>query len=62
VTIAVILLTLLYLFFRMDYERLTEMNNRDDLSFTWDTIVVIALGALVVGLGIGFTLYLNQPG
>lgn len=61
-TLAVVLLTLLYLFFRMDEERLVEVNNRDDLSFTWDTIVVIALGALVVGLGIGLILFLNQPG
>lgn len=62
ITLAVVLLTLLYLFFRMDEARLVEVNTRDDLSFTWDTIVVIALGALVVGLGIGLILFLNQPG
>jgi hypothetical protein len=61
-TIAVVLLTLLYLIFRMDAERLAEVNDREDITVTWDTIVVIALGALVVGLGIGFILFLNQPG
>ncbi len=62
ITVGVLLLTLLYLFFRMDKERLVELNNREDISFTWDTIAVIALGALVVGLGIGFLVYLNLPG
>lgn len=62
ITAAFFLFTLLYLILRMDRERLDEINARADAGIPWDAIVVILLGALVVGLGIGVMIFLNQPG
>lgn len=58
---AFFLITLLYLLLRMDRERLDEINARANAGIPWDAIVVILLGALVVGLGIGLMIFLNRP-
>jgi hypothetical protein len=55
------LITLLYLLLRMDKERIDEINAAAAAGIPWDAIVVILLGALVLGLGIGFVIFLNQP-
>ena len=55
------LLTLLYMVLRMDKERLNEINARANAGIPWDAIVVILLGALVLGLGVGFVIFLNLP-
>ena len=59
--LAPFLLTLLYLLLRMDRERLNEINAKADAGIPWDAIVIILLGALVVGLGIGLIIFLNRP-
>ena len=56
------LLTLLYLLMRMDKERLAEINASANAGIPWDAVVVILIGTLVLGLGIGLILFLNQPG
>ncbi len=61
ITGAFFLLTLLYLLLRMDRERLNEINARADAGIPWDAVIVIVLGALVLGLGIGLMIFLNQP-
>ena len=61
ITGAFFLITLLYLLLRMDRERLDEINARASAGIPWDAIVVILLGALVVGLGIGLMIFLNRP-
>jgi hypothetical protein len=58
---AIFLLTLLYLSLRMNKERLDEINARANAGVPWDAFVVIILGTLVVGLGIGVTIFLNLP-
>jgi hypothetical protein len=58
---AIFLLTLLYLSLRMDKERLDDINARANAGVPWDAFFVIILGALVVGLGIGVTIFLNLP-
>jgi hypothetical protein len=61
ITGAFFLITLLYLLLRMDRERLDEINAKANAGIPWDAIVVILLGALVVGLGIGLMIFLNRP-
>ena len=56
------LLTLLYLVLRMDKERIKAINSRANAGIPWDAIIVILFGALVVGLGIGITIFVNLPG
>ena len=58
---AIFLLTLLYLLLRMDSERLDEINAKAGAGIPWDAFVVILLGTLVLGLGIGFMIFLNRP-
>jgi hypothetical protein len=59
---AFFLLTLLYLVLRMDKERIEVINSRANTGIPWDAIIVILFGALVVGLGIGITIFVNLPG
>ncbi|MFL7838397.1 MAG: hypothetical protein ACK2T4_09645 [Candidatus Promineifilaceae bacterium] len=56
------LLTLLYLALRMDRERLNDINSKASAGIPWDAIIVILFGVLVVGLGIGITIFVNLPG
>jgi hypothetical protein len=58
---AFFLFTLLYLLVRMDRERLDEINASANKGIPWDAIVIILLGALVLGLGIGLIIFINQP-
>lgn len=61
ITGAFFLLTLLYLVVRMDKGRLDEINAKASAGIPWDAFVVILLGTLVLGLGIGFMIFLNRP-
>ena len=61
ITGAFFLLTLLYLALRMDRERLDEINARASAGIPWDAVVVLIIGALVLGLGVGFLIFLNFP-
>jgi hypothetical protein len=56
------LLTLLYLALRMNRERLDDINNKAKAGIPWDAIIVILFGALIMGLGIGITIFVNLPG
>lgn len=56
----VILVLALYLGFRMRPRRI-QAADQDVPAIPWDMIVVILTGLLVVGLGIGFAVYLNVP-
>lgn len=60
ITIIVIVFFALYLALRMRPRRLQEAD-ADTPRIPWDMIVVIFTGLLVVGLGIGFIVYLNVP-
>lgn len=57
-----LLLTLLILAGRMRVERFANMDKSDNGPIPWDTIWVILTGLIVVGLGVGFLVYLNIPG
>lgn len=60
ITRIVIVLFALYLALRMRPRRLKEADT-DSPRIPWDMIVVILTGLIVVGLGIGFAVYLNVP-
>ncbi|MEZ4511064.1 MAG: hypothetical protein R3C62_04245 [Chloroflexota bacterium] len=60
ITKIVIVVFAIYLALRMRPRRLKEADT-DSPSIPWDMIVVILTGLLVVGLGIGFAVYLNTP-
>jgi hypothetical protein len=63
ITIAVlVLLTLLLLAFRLRSERLEAIDTTQTTAIPWDFIAVIFTGILVVGLGIGFIVFLNSGG
>jgi hypothetical protein len=38
-----------------------EINAQASAGIPWDAIVVIIIGALVLGLGVGFLIFLNFP-
>lgn len=59
---ASLLLTLLVLVWRMRPERFAAMEASDNGPIPWDSIWVILTGLVVVGIGIGFMVYLNIPG
>lgn len=56
------LLTLLILLWRVRPQKLEAIKATDDSPPPWDFIWVLITGLLVVGLGIGFMVYLNIPG
>lgn len=58
---AFFLITLFILLFRMNPRRLAAVDEMDREGIPWDTIVVILLGVLVLGLGIGLVVFLNRP-
>lgn len=61
IIVAFVLITLLILLLRMNPKRLSAVDETDYSSIPWDTITVILLGVLVVGLGIGIVVFLNNP-
>lgn len=54
------LVTLFILLLRMNPRRLAAVEETDRAGIPWDTIVIILLGVLVLGLGIGITVFLNS--
>jgi len=58
---AFFLVTLLILLLRMNPRRLAAVDETDNEGIPWDTIVIILLGVLVLGLGIGLVVFLNRP-
>jgi ABC-type multidrug transport system fused ATPase/permease subunit len=58
---AFFLITFLILLLRMNPRRLAAVNETDGEGIPWDTIVIILLGVLVLGLGIGLVVFLNRP-
>ncbi len=59
--IAFVLIALLILLLRMNPKRLAAIDETDYSGIPWETIVVIILGVLVLGLGIGIVVFLNSP-
>jgi uncharacterized membrane protein YeiB len=55
------LVTLFILLLRMNPRKLASIDETDRDGIPWDTIVIILLGVLVVGLGIGLVVFLNRP-
>jgi hypothetical protein len=58
---AFFLVTLFILLLRMNPRRLAAVDETDREGIPWDSIVVILLGVLVLGLGIGLVVFLNRP-
>lgn len=62
----ILLLTLIImapiLAWRLRPQQAEELQAVDHSGIPWDSIIVIISGLIVVGLGIGFMLYLNVPG
>jgi len=58
---AFLLLTLFILLLRMNPRRLAAVDETDGDGIPWDTIVIVLLGFLVLGLGIGLVVFLNSP-
>ena len=55
------LLTLIILAFRMSPAKLEKVETSDNQGIPRDTIAIILTGLLILGLGIGFTIYINLP-
>lgn len=56
-----VLVTLFILLLRMNPKKLASMDETDGEGIPWDSIVIILLGVLVLGLGIGLVIFLNRP-
>jgi hypothetical protein len=56
-----VLLTLLVIFWRVRPQRLEAAEASDSAGIPWDFIAILLTGLLIVGLGIGFIVYLNVP-
>lgn len=56
-----VLLTLPFLLWYIRPARLEQAESTDNAGVPWDFIAVLLTGLLVVGLGIGFVVYLNIP-
>jgi hypothetical protein len=56
-----VLVTLFILLLRMNPKRLASVDETDSEGIPWDSIVIILLGVLVLGLGIGLVIFLNRP-
>ena len=61
ITGAFFLVTLFILLLRMNPRRLASIDETDLDGIPWDTIAIVLLGVLVVGLGIGLVVFLNRP-
>ena len=55
------LVTAIILVWRMGPQRIEKVEKSDDQGIPRDTIAVILTGLIVLGLGIGYTIYLNLP-
>jgi len=55
------LMTLFILLLRMNPRRLASIDETDRDGIPWDTIAIVLLGILVLGLGIGLVVFLNRP-
>ncbi len=55
------LVTLFILLLRMNPKSLAAIDVTDGDGIPWDTIAIILIGVLVVGLGIGLVVFLNSP-
>jgi uncharacterized membrane protein YeiB len=58
---AFVLVTLFVLLLRMNPRRLAAVDETDRDGIPWDTIAIVLLGVLVLGLGIGLVVFLNRP-
>lgn len=58
---AFFLVTLFILLLRMNPRRLAAVDETDRDGIPWDTIAIVLLGILVVGLGVGLVVFLNRP-
>ena len=58
---AFFLVTLFILLLRMNPRRLAAVEETDRDGIPWDTIAIVLLGVLVLGLGIGLVVFLNSP-
>jgi hypothetical protein len=56
-----VLLTLLVILWRVRPQRLETAEATDSAGIPWDFIAVLLTGLLIVGLGIGYIVYLNIP-
>ncbi len=61
ITAIFFLVTLFILLLRMNPRRLAAVDETDSQGIPWDTIVIILLGVLILGLGIGLVVFLNRP-
>ncbi len=61
IILAFVLITLFFLFLRMNPQKLAAIDESDDAGIPWETITVILLGFLVMGLGIGLVVFFNNP-
>lgn len=55
------LITLIILIWRMSPAKIEKVASSDSQGIPKDTIVIILTGALILGLGIGYTIYINLP-
>jgi hypothetical protein len=56
-----VLITLFVLVLRMNPQKLAAIDETDYSGIPWETVTVILLGVLVVGLGVGILVFLNNP-
>lgn len=56
-----VLLTALYLAWRVRPQKIQAIDETDYAPIPWDSIVVLTLGLLVVGLGVALMVFLNVP-
>ncbi len=61
IIVAFVLIALFVLLLRMNPKRLAAVDETDYDGIPWETITVILLGVLVLGLGIGIVVFLNNP-
>ena len=62
ISLAVLLVTLGVLVWRMRESRFASMEELDNGPIPWDSIWIILTGLIVVGIGIGLMVYFNIPG
>ena len=55
------LITAIILIWRMTPQEVEEIDASDNQGIPRDTIAIILTGLLIIGLGIGFTIYINLP-
>ena len=55
------LITLIILIWRMSPAKIEKVESSDSQGIPRDTLAIILTGVLILGLGIGFTIYINLP-